>query len=375
LRKLYSSTKLLRGVLLSYGGEFVTVSASERAGKPGSGLLAFDTRSGEKISELWDGEQNSLEMMVPSPLPGDPRLLASTTRTGIETLLIWNPYSGEQIDLNLGDVTGALRAFDWSPDGSSILFRTFNAAVQQLYIHNLHTGVTIPLGHPDGANIEPYFTPAGDEIFSHWQSSTCPPRLIALSARTGETTRTVISAGDAPPGRAWTSIMFPSLDGQQVQGWLGLPEGAGPFPAVIEAHGGPFEVQGEAFSPGAQAWLDHGFAYLSVNYRGSTTFGRQFERKIYGLPGAWEIEDLVAARRWLVESDIARPDSVLLTGWSYGGFLTLLALGRTPDLWAGGMARAAIADEYQSNTRKARRVFQRLGWPSPSSISTGITPG
>lgn len=344
LHKLYTSPRLLLDILLSYDGSVLTVMSSERTGKPQFSLLAFDTLTGEKISELWDGEENSLEMMVPSPLPGDPRLLATTTLTGIETLLIWNPRTGERTDLTLGNVTGAVRAFDWSSDGQAILFRTFNSAVQQLHLHNLSTGGTIPLRYPDGTNFQPYFTPQGDEIFSHWQNSTQPTRLIALSPRTGEMVRTVISAGEVPLGHEWKSVSFPSSDGQIIQGWLGVPDGDGPFPTVIETHGGPTAVQGNNFSPSAQAWLDHGFAYFTINYRGSTTFGREFEQKIWGQPGHWEIEDLTAARHWLVKQNIAQADSILLTGWSYGGYLTLLGLGKAPELWAGGMAGVAIAD-------------------------------
>jgi dipeptidyl aminopeptidase/acylaminoacyl peptidase len=53
---------------------------------------------------------------------------------------------------------------------------------------------------------------------------------------------------------------------------------------------------------------------------------------------------MAAARGWLVEQGIARADQVLLTGWSYGGYLTLQALGKRPALWAGGLAGIAIAD-------------------------------
>ena len=103
-------------------------------------------------------------------------------------------------------------------------------------------------------------------------------------------------------------------------------------------------MQTEEFSPEAQAWLDHGFAFLSINYRGSTTFGRAFQQQIWGNLGHWEVEDMVAARDWLVREGIAQPDQIFPSGWSYGGYLTLLALGRRPELWAGGMAGVAIAD-------------------------------
>ncbi|WDT82983.1 MAG: prolyl oligopeptidase family serine peptidase (plasmid) [Candidatus Manganitrophus sp.] len=100
----------------------------------------------------------------------------------------------------------------------------------------------------------------------------------------------------------------------------------------------------ECFSVWSQAWLDHRFAFLAINYRGSTTFGRAFQEKIWGNPGYWEVEDLAAAHTWLVREGIAHPNQIFLTGWSYGGYLTLLALGKYPALWAGGMAGTAIAD-------------------------------
>jgi dipeptidyl aminopeptidase/acylaminoacyl peptidase len=113
---------------------------------------------------------------------------------------------------------------------------------------------------------------------------------------------------------------------------------------VIETHGGPTWVQQDSFNPGAQAWLDHGFAYMNVNYHGSTTFGREFEQSIWHRPGFLETDDLAAGRAYMVSLGIARPELVFLTGGSYGGFLTLMAIGRQPDLWAGGMAIAPITD-------------------------------
>jgi dipeptidyl aminopeptidase/acylaminoacyl peptidase len=146
-----------------------------------------------------------------------------------------------------------------------------------------------------------------------------------------------------------------------IQGWLAVPAGPGPFPTILETHGGPTDVETETFSAGSQAWLDAGFAFLTINYRGSTTFGRAFERKIWGDLGHWEVDDMAAARDWLIEQGIARPDAILLTGWSYGGYLTLLGLGKRPELWAGGMAGIAIADwavQYEDSA-DTLRGYQR----------------
>ena len=218
--------------------------------------------------------------------------------------------------------------------------------MQRLYLYDLETRKLTRLQHPNGT-LASYggtcFGPEG-EIFTIWQDATHPSQLIALDGETGQQVRTVLAAGEVPPGHAWKSVTFPSTDGQSIQGWLSVPEGEGPFPTILHTHGGPTAVTTEVFSPANQLWVDHGFALLSINYRGSITFGRDFEKQIWGDLGHWEIEDMVAARNWLVEQGIAQPEHIFLTGWSYGGYLTLLGLGKRPELWAGGMAGIAIAD-------------------------------
>jgi len=111
------------------------------------------------------------------------------------------------------------------------------------------------------------------------------------------------------------------------------------------------------FSPRSQIWLDHGFAFISVNYRGSTTFGKEFEKMINGDLGHWEVEDMVAGRDWVIRNGIAKPDEIFLTGWSYGGYLTLQAMGVCPELWAGGMGGVVVADwvtEYEDEPEAMR---------------------
>ena len=83
---------------------------------------------------------------------------------------------------------------------------------------------------------------------------------------------------------------------------------------------------------------------LSVNYRGSATFGNAFQDAIKGRPGELEVEDVVAAADFLVASGVADPGRILVEGWSYGGYLTLMAMSLAPDRWAGGICGVGIAD-------------------------------
>src|SRR5262249_61423498 len=129
-----------------------------------------------------------------------------------------------------------------------------------------------------------------------WSDAPHPSQVIALSRTTGARTRTVLPSGEVPVGHPWRSVRFSYSDGEMVQGWLAVPDGHGPYPSIIEMHGGMATLQRERFVPASQAWLDAGFAFLSVNFRGSSTFGRALERKVLGDLGHLGLRHLVERR-------------------------------------------------------------------------------
>jgi dipeptidyl aminopeptidase/acylaminoacyl peptidase len=243
----------------------------------------------------------------------------------------------------------------------------------QLYRYEVRTHTVVKLAHPVGTLgwwTGGYFAPHG-EIWVIWEDFSHPPRLIALDQETGALKREVLRAGDAPEGRSCRSVTLTSENGDLIQGWLALPDGEGPFPMILETHGGPTSVRSSRFSPEAQCWLDHGFAFFTLNYHGSITFGKAFEKSIWGNLGDLEVQDMAAVYKWLVESGIAQPDAILLTGESYGGYLTLQALGRRPELWAGGMAEIAIADwktMYEDEAESLRGYQRALFGGAPDEV-------
>ena len=346
--ELFHSDKLAFGPIYDYNGEVAIVSTTDRATLAHFNIVAFDTATGEQIAELWDGEGTSIEPLGFPPQAGDLRLAGTTNRSGVKRPFIWNPRTEERVDLDFPDLSGEVFPLDWSPDGKRLLLCQFTQAVQQLYLYELTAQTLTKLDHPSGtfglfAVAGTYFG-TENEIFAQWQAAAHPSQLIGLDAQTGKKTRIVLTAGDVPPSHPWRSITFPSSDGQMIQGWLGVPDGQGPFPTIVHTHGGPTSVMTERWLPESQAWIDHGFAFLTINYHGSITFGREFEEKLWGNLGFWEMEDLAAAHTWLVDEGISQPDGILLTGLSYGGYITLMGMGKLPDLWAGGMAGIAISD-------------------------------
>lgn len=366
LRRVHSSARVFDGPVFSHDGAIAQLAASTGARSLRFGLVALNAATGQFIGELGDDDSRLVPVAF-APISGDTRLLAFSNRSGSARPLVWDVASGARVDIALDGQEGEIYPVDWSPDGRRVLLVQIARAVHRLHVYDLAEEALTPLRHPNGTYEHVHFAPDGT-IPVLWEDSTHPPQVIALDALTGAVLRTLLPTPDVAPCRPWRSVGFSSTDGQEIQGWLALPDGAGPFPAILHVHGGPEAATTEIFAPACQSWLDHGFAFLSINYRGSTTFGRAFLEQIWGNVGRLEVEDMIAAREWLVREGIADPARVFATGWSYGGYLTLQALGTKPDLWAGGMAGIAVADwaiahEDTTDTLRGIRAARFGGTP------------
>lgn len=371
-RLVYSAREETWACHLSGNGNLLAVKSTRRA--PHSRrytVLVFDTIAGDQVAELWDGFDHSVEPVQFSPLRGDDRLLVTTSASGALLPLLWDPRSNERRDLPVPSDESPALPLDWSHDGTKLLVQTKTEKHEGLFIYDLIEDDLLPLQHNPGTfrgrsgpyhtgTAASFFAPDGT-VWAQWSDAAHPSQLLTLSAT--DQPKLILPDHDCPPGRPWRSVSFPSSDGVPVQAWLGLPSpdasSAEPHPTVLHVHGGPSGAVSNAFNATSQAWLDHGFAFLSVNYRGSTGFGREFQEKINGDVGRWELEDILAARLWLIEEGIADPDRILLEGGSYGGFLTVWALSQEPELWAGGVAPVAIVD-WTMNYEDSSAAMQ--GW-------------
>jgi dipeptidyl aminopeptidase/acylaminoacyl peptidase len=342
-RPVYRTTGRLAGLALSATGDLLVAASTGGPDELRFGLVCVEPDGGTVVAEMREEGAASVLPHAFSPRAGDARLVATSDRSGYRRAFLWHPRTGEREELDVPGLEGDVVPLDWSDDGGHLLLLQTYRAVQRLHVHDLAAGATRALDQAGGTFGMGYFRPRG-EVWTAWQDATHPGRIVAVDAASGARLRDVLDAGAVPAGRPWRSVTFASSDGAEVQAWLATPEGSGPFATVVEAHGGPHRCVTEEFWPWGQAWTDHGFAFLTVNYRGSTGFGRAFMEQIWGDLGHWEVEDLVGARAWLVSEGIADPGRVLLTGFSYGGYLTLQALGRYPELWAAGIAGLAVAD-------------------------------
>lgn len=299
-------------------------------------LRVVEPRTGEVIGEQWDGEGLGLRAAAWSPVLGDERLAIGHEREGEDRPAVWNLVTGERRDISL-DLDGMVDVRDWWPDGSALLLANTHEGRDRLYRLDLASEGLSPISHPPGSISGARVRPDG-AVWLRISDGATEPRVIA------EDGREVIGGERAPAGQPYRSWSFSNPHGQRVHGFVVVPPGGGPHPVVMEVHGGPTSLYSDAWSPYMQALVDAGFAVGMVNYRGSTGYGSEWRNAIIGNVGFPETEDVVAGLDDLIGHGIADPSRAVIGGWSWGGYITLLALGTHPERWAAGVAGIPVGD-------------------------------
>ncbi len=141
-------------------------------------------------------------------------------------------------------------------------------------------------------------------------------------------------------------IEIASRDGLTLPSYLTLPVGSDAdgdgrpdeaVPMILFVHGGPWARDGYGQNPVHQMFANRGYAVLSVNFRGSTGFGKDFLNAANKQWGLKMHDDLIDAVDWAIAEGIAIEDEVAIMGGSYGGYATLAGLTFTPEKFACGV--------------------------------------
>ncbi len=145
--------------------------------------------------------------------------------------------------------------------------------------------------------------------------------------------------------------VIPARDGLELVSYLSLPQpDAGqakppqPLPMVLLVHGGPWARDAWGYQPEHQWLANRGYAVLSVNFRGSTGFGKAFLNAANRQWSAKMHDDLLDAVNWAIERHIADPAKIAIMGGSYGGYATLVGLTFTPDVFACGVDIVGVSN-------------------------------
>lgn len=210
------------------------------------------------------------------------------------------------------------------------------------------------VGYSISANV------SGKRLAMVWQDGTHPPEVYAAEVDTGgqqteRRTRLGTELEEAALGEVEV-VRWESDPGIEIQGLFVRPcdyRESGPYPLVVQVHGGPTSLWVDKFCASWRDWAQllagRGYAVLLPNPRGSTGRGAGFSNAIFGDVGGGELRDVIAGVDAMIERGLADPDRLGIGGWSWGGYLTALAITRT-DRFKAAVMGAGVSNLISDNS-------------------------
>jgi dipeptidyl aminopeptidase/acylaminoacyl peptidase len=259
-------------------------------------LMRLDITTGKRtviFESEWDVELFKVS-------PDASRIVVSINDDGASRAMFITTDGGEQTPIDIP--AGAIDGFSWAPDSSSIVF--------------------------------------GFSSVEH-------PSCIMSAALDGSVTTLAAAQSDVPKTFAAELVHYTTFDGREIPAFLFKPEGEGPFPVLVDIHGGPESQRRLNYMPSGpvlQYLTSLGMAVLSLNVRGSTGYGKEYSHLDDKGKRLDSVKDVEYAVKWLRERDDVISDKIVVYGRSYGGFMTLASLVFYPDLWAAGVSMVGIAN-------------------------------
>lgn len=227
----------------------------------------------------------------------------------------------------------------WSPDSKEIYFGETDHTTSRIFAMPLNGKprvVTTGNGNFGGASVS-----ADGKMISFTHQSTEVAPEIFVSAVVGLFTPKKLS--DANKDFAKLSmgktevIKWKSKDGKEIEGLLTYPvnyKAGNKYPLILNIHGGPTGVFTQTFTAAGgvypiQAFAQQGYAVLRPNPRGSSGYGKEFRFANYNDWGFGDFEDDQTGVDKVIELGVAHPDSLVICGWSYGGYMTSFTVTKT----------------------------------------------
>jgi len=230
-----------------------------------------------------------------------------------------------------------------SRDGQYLAWVVNEDGYSRLYLRDLHTGALVDLPElPVGVISVMTISGDGSKIGLLFAEPTRPNEVVIIDVTQGaihQITESALGGVDPDDLVRPELVRYPTHDGREIPAWLYRPQGDGPFGVVLSIHGGP-EAQEQPtynYSGLYQYWLSRGIGVLAPNVRGSTGYGKSYQKMIHRDWGGAELKDFEMAVKYLHGLDWVDPARIGVFGGSFGGFATLSCVSRLPDYWAAAV--------------------------------------
>jgi dipeptidyl aminopeptidase/acylaminoacyl peptidase len=346
------------------GSRIVAERLGERAGD--SDLFVLEVETGEVVHAT--PHEGEAEYVTPCWRSDSARLLAATNAFG-------DSLSLGRYDLASGRWSVVLES-RWDLEcvlddvGRSLLVHANEDGWSRLELRDpetLELRGEVPLPGC-GVVAQPVFSRDGSSLAFAFSTPREALQAYLYDVGSGELRRLT---GDGPvEGVDPVLHRFASFDGEEIPVFLFEPDGEGPFPVVLEVHGGPEWQWRPFFSQGGGAFtqflLSRGYAVAAPNVRGSTGYGKRFEHLDDVELRLDSVRDLAELHAWLSARPEIDASRAVVHGGSYGGYMTLAALAFHPELWAAGISFVGPSNlvTFLENTSDYRRAAREREYGS-----------
>jgi dipeptidyl aminopeptidase/acylaminoacyl peptidase len=294
-----------------------------------------------------------------TPHSGDQTYSAAAWASDSKTLLVTSNAANGYDNVALLDIASKkltwitadkweIHAHSFSPDGQSIVWSANLDGREALYTRPVSGGEVHRLPLPEGVDafagdVSP-FTPDGQRLLYYHSGAKAPIDLLVFDLKTKQSTQLTNSfvAGLSPSSMvAPTLVHYPSRDGKfTISAWVYIPNNIvrnQKYPAIVYIHGGPASQSMDGFNRFVQYMNNQGYLVIAPNYRGGTGYGKEFMEANRHDAGGEELNDVVGAAEFIQRTGFVDSTKLIVMGGSYGGYLTMMAVTRHPEMWAAGV--------------------------------------
>jgi dipeptidyl aminopeptidase/acylaminoacyl peptidase len=322
----------------------------------GKALIASRSNANSTLAEVWRVEVPSgaktrllgkaATLYEASDATPDGRLIAVSTNEGTGQLRAGIYDTRTKAWRWLAPTPWEESAGSFSPDGKTMTVTRNEDGRTSTALVDVATLAQTPIPLPPGVNVfagsGTPFSADGSRILVVHSGADTPSDLQVVDLASGKA-ETLTAMGLAslksenlPKSRI---VTYTSFDGTLVSGIVTMPfnlKRDGTNPAILLPHGGPTGQSVDGFNRTATALASRGYIVMQPNVRGSTGYGQPFQNANYQDLGGGDLRDVIAGKQFLIDSGYVDPKKVGITGGSYGGYMTLIALAKTPEEFAAG---------------------------------------
>jgi dipeptidyl aminopeptidase/acylaminoacyl peptidase len=290
---------------------------------------------------------------------GEQRFAASDISPDGKTILITSNLVNGHRNAGLLDIAtkkimwltsgnGEVNSGKFSPDGKRLTWTANIEGSQDIYVYDLASKQAHVLPIAKGINwllgTETAFSHDSTRLMYIHEGPNAPDDLWSYDFAAGkpqQITNSLVGGIRSEDMVEPYLIHYPSKDGKwQISAFVYVPYNAeknGRNAAVVWIHGGPNAQSDNSFNRGIQYLVNQGYFVIAPNYRGSAGYGKEFDDANRFDMGGGDLEDVISAAEWIKKTGFIDPKKIAVMGGSYGGYLTMMAVTKAPDLWAAGV--------------------------------------